>query len=410
MRKLAVLFLLLVILLTGCWDRKDIESRGYVLGIAVDKYPPNPTKSEDPSPEQASAEEEEKLEKMDLHIQPPIFAVTFQLPILKKAELATTSTGAGGSGGGADSKTWEITQIGNSFMNMNREIVSRNSMELYFEHLQVIVISEEVARDGIEDIIDFFVRDPEMRRRVKVFITPDQAKSILDVSPRIEDYSSIYLAKLPMNADKNSRMVEKTDLGEIINRMHAGYDFLLPAVIATKDEIKTNGAAVFANRKMVGWINGIEVEAIKLMVGTYKGGVIPIHAPDDEDGIISIEVTKAKSHITPIITEDVLEFRIEINVEGNYAEDINMHTHAEIDSKYLDRLEDDFARMIEEICMKTAKKIQEYGGDVMLLKRILETKKPEYWEEVSNNWEGIYPNVKIEVVANVDILLQGIVK
>ncbi|HHY83084.1 MAG TPA: Ger(x)C family spore germination protein [Clostridiales bacterium] len=293
---------------------------------------------------------------------------------------------------------------------MNREFSTRNSLELYYEHLQVIILSEEVARDGIEDIMDFFGRDPEMRRRVKVFVCPDQAKSILDVQPRIEDYSSIYLAKLLMNADKTSRMVHRSDLGEIINRMHAGYDFLLAAVYATKDEIKTSGAAVFKNRRMVGWINGIEVESIKFMVGTFLGGVIPIRAPDDEDGIITIEVTKAKSSITPIISDDMLKFRIEVNIEANYAEDINMHTHAEIDSKFLERLEDDFSRHIEENCMKTAKRLQEYGADVMMLKRILETKKPEYWEEISNSWEEIYPNARIEVVADVDIMLQGIVR
>ncbi|HHY83083.1 MAG TPA: hypothetical protein GX505_10470 [Clostridiales bacterium] len=107
MRKLAALFLTIAILLTGCWDRKDIETRGYVLGVAIDKYPPNPTKTEDGPPNEATAEEEVRLEKMELHIQPPIYAFTVQLPILKKAELATISTGAGGGGGGAESKTWE---------------------------------------------------------------------------------------------------------------------------------------------------------------------------------------------------------------------------------------------------------------------------------------------------------------
>ena len=124
--------------------------------------------------------------------------------------------------------------------------------------------------------MDFFVRDPEMRRRVKVFISPTEAKSILAVQPRVEDYSSIYLAKLPINALKNSKIVHETDLGKIIDSIHGGYDFLLPRAEAVKDEIKTSGAAVFNGHIMTGWISGIELEAVKMMGNRYVGGVLPI--------------------------------------------------------------------------------------------------------------------------------------
>ena len=106
--------------------------------------------------------------------------------------------------------------------------MSRTNLIPYYEHLQVIIISEDVARSGVEDILDFFVRDQEMRRRVKLFVTPGQAKSILDVKPRTEDFSAMYLAHIPMNSTKNSRMVHEVDLGEIVNYIHQGYDFVLP--------------------------------------------------------------------------------------------------------------------------------------------------------------------------------------
>ena len=42
--KLSIILLLITIsmlIFTGCWDRRDIEDRGYVLGIAVDSYTPS---------------------------------------------------------------------------------------------------------------------------------------------------------------------------------------------------------------------------------------------------------------------------------------------------------------------------------------------------------------------------------
>ncbi|NLY43938.1 MAG: hypothetical protein GX066_08225 [Clostridiaceae bacterium] len=59
MKPILVLLLFFTMLLTGCWDRKDIESRGYVIGVAIDKYPPNPMESEKNGEKEATQEEEE---------------------------------------------------------------------------------------------------------------------------------------------------------------------------------------------------------------------------------------------------------------------------------------------------------------------------------------------------------------
>ncbi|NLY43939.1 MAG: Ger(x)C family spore germination protein [Clostridiaceae bacterium] len=335
--------------------------------------------------------------------------MTIQLPVLRKTEI--TITGGGGNSGDADSKTWEITQIGNSFMDMSMEMMSRTSLSLYYEHLQVIVISEEVAKIGLEDVTDFFTREPEMRRRVKVFICPGQAKSILDVQPRIEDYSAIYLAMLPMNATRNSRVIYKTDLGEVISNIHEGNDFVLPRIISIKDEIKASGGAVFKKDKMVGWLNEIELEGYKFVRNTYQNGVITVKIPNKERGIASMEISNAKSKITPIIEDGNVRFDVEIKVKGNYAENVDIHTHGELNDSFLNSLETEFAKEIEKICMQTIERMQkEYGADIFRFGNVLRYKEPAYWKNVSNRWDSIFPNVDIQVKADVSIILSGIVK
>ena len=151
-----------MLLLAGCWDHIDIEQRGYVLGVAIDAYPPMPGKDEKAASEETPPEEEEKIEMMETHTGKPSYAMTIQMPILRKNPQPAEGGGSSSEGGGL---TWEITQVGNSFMAMNRELLARTSLSLYYEHLQVIIISDQVARKGISDVLDFFTRDPEMRRR-----------------------------------------------------------------------------------------------------------------------------------------------------------------------------------------------------------------------------------------------------
>jgi Ger(x)C family germination protein len=175
-----ILFIImLTALLTGCWDRKDIENRGYVLGIAIDVYTPDSQEKQSGQEDSSESSTKNRLEGMETHTGEHQYVLTVQLPILAKS--STTAQGGSGGGDGDGKKTVEITQVGNSFMSMQREMQSRTSLSLYYEHLQVIVISEDAARQGLEDIIDFFVRDPEMRRRVKIFVSKGEAKSVKEV-------------------------------------------------------------------------------------------------------------------------------------------------------------------------------------------------------------------------------------
>ena len=73
-----------MLLLAGCWDHIDIEQRGYVLGVAIDAYPPMPGKDEKAASEETPPEEEEKIEMMETHTGKPSYAMTIQMPILRK--------------------------------------------------------------------------------------------------------------------------------------------------------------------------------------------------------------------------------------------------------------------------------------------------------------------------------------
>ena len=400
---LLLLFLIGTLLLTGCWDQKDIDTRGYVLGLAIDSYPPDPQSSESAGPNQASPKEEEKLEKMQLHTGDPAYAMTIQLPILANADMLEGF----GNQSSEDSQSWEITQIGNSFFSMNREMASRTGLSLYYEHLQVLLLSEEVARKGLINILDMFMREPEMRRGVKVLICPGEAKSILDVAPRIDKYSSVYLSGIFENSNRNSRMVYHTNMGDVICALHDGHDFILAKALSTKDEIKTSGGAVFHNGKMVGWATEIEVEAINMIRNTYTGGVILVDAPGGEEGRVALEITNEKAKVTPIVNGDQVSFRIDIKVEGDYSEDINLHTHEKL--PFLKSLEAEYEKEIQDLCTETIESMQEkFKADVFQFDRILQAEEPGYWERMGSEWNSIYPEAGVSVHADVNIILTGI--
>lgn len=389
------------LLLSGCWDARDIEDRGYVMGVAIDSYPPMPLGQESPSEDA----QERPLEVNPLDTGVPKYAYTVQLPIIKLGRLPNQQ----GGGGEPDTpRTWEITQAGNSIFEMNRTLSTRTNTALYYEHLQVIIISEDVARQGLYKVLDFFIRDPEMRSRTKIFVTQGDAKAVLDVIPRIEDYSSIYLAKIINNARSTAKMIHWTDLGKAAQLLYQGDDFALAHVQVSKDEVKNIGAGVFREDKLVGWINGTEVEAGKLISDLYIGGTIISSLTLDQKGFITLEVTKAQTNITPQVVNDQIRFKIDIDIEGNLVDATDFPKPESFDTAHLEQAEIAFQDSVKSQCADYLNKMQhEFKTDINGFGRILEANKPDVWEQIKEDWRYVYPQTKMDITVKVSIKQMG---
>ncbi|MFZ5986700.1 MAG: Ger(x)C family spore germination protein [Bacillota bacterium] len=396
------------IFLTGCWDAVDIEERAYIIGVAIDEYPSVPKGQEEETKEVET--EQEKVLETDTEVDTgrPMYAMTIQMPIIK---MGTHPNIQGGGGGGAEPdvpRTWELTQTGNSFIEINRTIATRTNFKPYYEHLQVIIISDKVARKGLKNILDFFIRDPEMRSRTKVFITDGDAKKVLDVIPRIEDYASIYLAKTVSNARINSQMIHWTDLGKAVQNIYTGVDFPLPHVKVSGDEVMNKGAAIFKGDKMVGWIDGSDIETGKLIRNIYIGGITTARMPGTKNSIMALEVVKSKTKVTPVIQGNEVSFKIDIDIKGNYVESVNSTFLREIDQDFIQQASKAFEDSIKNRCLGTVEKLQnKFGADIFHFSNVLKTQKPEYWKKVKDRWHDIFPYVKVDIKVNVDIKQVG---
>lgn len=405
MKGLKLAFIMIgMVFLTGCWDYKEIQDRGYVLGIAIDKVPPLP-KGFEPESEYLS---ERELEKMPLQQEKPTYAYTIQIPIVAHAK--NQPVGAGG--GGSDKEgSWDLTIEGYSAMEANRQFSTRINYPPFYEHMQVIVISEIVAKEGVGKVLDFFLRDHEMRRRTRVFVTPGSAKKILDVEPRIDDYPAIYLAQLPLNADKTSRILHKTDLGEMSQSIHGGVDFALPRIIATKDEIKNAGCAVFKGDKMVGWLGELDTVYTKWIRDGVLGGVIVVPMPGKEKGVATLEIFKAKTKTRPKVEGGQIKMDIQVKATFSFAEETGTLGENILDENLIEALEKEAEKYLKENMEDTIRYVQkEFGADIFHFRLVLEQYDPKTWEEIKDQWEDIFPQIEPVITVEAKISQIGTTK
>ncbi|WP_446692492.1 Ger(x)C family spore germination protein, partial [Ruminiclostridium cellobioparum] len=123
----------------GCWDYREINQMSIVSGAAVDKTPDGKYKL--------------SIEIIDLK--------------------------SGGKEAHVHSKKLEC--YGESLFDAIRNSIKISSQMLYWGHTEIIIISKDVAKEGILPIIDLFSRDAEPRLSIDILISnEDTAEKILD--------------------------------------------------------------------------------------------------------------------------------------------------------------------------------------------------------------------------------------
>ncbi|MDR5659443.1 Ger(x)C family spore germination protein [Serpentinicella sp. ANB-PHB4] len=400
---LKIVILLFSVLLFGCWDYAEVEDRGYVLGIAIDMAEPLP-RGQDDLEEYLS---EREIEKMIPQYGEPKFAYTIQVPIVPQARMGPE----GGGGDVEEDRTWDLTMTGNNFFEAQRQFATRLEYLPFYEHLQVVVINEEVARQGILPVLDLLLADHEMRRRTRVFITPGDAKSILDVVPRIDDYSSRYLERLPLGASRNSRILHETDLGQVAMSIHTGVDFGLPRVVATEDEIKNAGLALFREDKMIGWLGEVDTIWAKWVRDAVLGGTIVVDSPNEEAEIVVLEVVKANTKVRPRVADHQIIMDIEVDATFNLVEEVRYGKANIFNEDYLEEVEKLAKKRIEEEIKDTVSYVQEeYGADIFHFNVQMRRYEPDVWAKIENEWHDIFPQVMVNVNAETEIRLTGLMK
>ena len=158
------LIILCLCMLAGCWDRQELEERVSVVAIAIDKT------------EETADGTQDK------------YTVTVQIPIPIK--IVGGGGGEGGGEGGMDT-VQVMSATGFSFHHALINLQKRLSQELFLGHVRVILISEEVAREGVQDIIDSLRRNQQIRRLLWLAITKNKAADGLTIKTSLKQYGRL---------------------------------------------------------------------------------------------------------------------------------------------------------------------------------------------------------------------------
>lgn len=380
MNKRVVLLLIthcsVVMLLTGCWDQINIEERGFVVGSAIDLGD--------------TAERKGEINIM----------LTNQLIV--PAGLGTPATGSG------QKKAYtNLTGSGESMFKIIRKMSTQTSRALYFEHLKILVISEEVAKKPnlIASLLDLYIRDQEMRRGIKVLVSEGKAKNILEIEQKTEKYPVKFINMTIENSEKSLEVIKPVSIGRLHGFLLNNNSYVLPRVLPTDKGMEDRGVAVFhgTNNKMVGTLNGRETRGLNLIKEKNHNGIIKF---ETENHLMVFEITTTKSSINvDVKSPGDINISIDISAEGSIGEMFG--SRSLLEKKYITEIEKEVSEEIVQIVKETVEKAQkELNADIFGISGVLNQKHYDVWQKIKNDWEqgeDYFSSSNIQVTANTKI-------
>ncbi|MCG3421137.1 Ger(x)C family spore germination protein [Oceanobacillus jordanicus] len=380
-KKVLVFLISSTIFLAGCWDRVDIEERGFIVGTAIDLV---------------NQEKENEYEVMMTN--------QFVIP----SGIGTLMQGGGGQA------FMNVSEKGTSVFRTNRKFSRINSQEPFYQHLKVLVVSEEVLIQPhlFSNMMDFFIRDHALRRSIRLLVAHEDAKEILNSTPENTDVPAMYLDDLMENVDRNTNTIKPIHIGEIQELILNQQSYVLPVVRKVGSMAEYGNVVVMdgESNQMVGSLNEDETSGLGFINGHTEGGVLEVQV---DESPLAVEITKINQKMKITNTQkNNVEVEISILIDGNIAEYFGVESV--LDEKFLEKAEASTEKKVKELTAKTIKKVQqELNTDVLGVSKNLYQFHYDFWQEVKEDWENgenyfssadikINSEVKIDRVGSAD--------
>lgn len=302
-----------------------------------------------------------------------------------------------------------------------RKVVLESPRQLYAAQLEIIVLSEEVVNNHLEEVLEYFARDPESRTEIKIIVakTEDSTKAIT-LQTLLTSLSSSNIIKSLDLQSKVLGMAYPVTLNELLNMYIDPYlEVVLPSMTlygnyeigdekenittsSPKAIVKIDGSTITKDNKILGYLDLEESKILNLINGKLKETIIKMNY---YDGYIIFEPNRIKVSRELDIKNNI----IKINISG-YSKTKEIQSNINVKNpKEVEKLNKALNMELEKKITDTFNSIREkYDTDVFGFQELYYRTDYKYFKENCTNWyEDIYPKIKLEVKANVRLYEKG---
>lgn len=375
-----IILLLIGLTLCGCTDYAELNNLSIVTAIAIDKEKDN-----------------------------------YKLSVLiANSPKAQTSSKEG------EAKTTVYEGKAKTIAEAIKAIEKKSPKQLYFSHINVVIISKEIGKKGFINIADWLMRHPQTRDKFYLMqIDDDKASDVLKIISPLESFPSQSIATLIESSQNAKSTGDTASYSNFVGRvLEPGYEPIMSTIIingSTKKGSKQENLetampntylslgpiAIYKNDKLVDTTTKKETESIQIINNEIKELIYKIKYKNAITNIFSNEI-KTKIQIKN-------ENSIEINVTGEgsiYEIDGNVDLK---DKKVISNLEKTWNKTMKKDLNNLINNIKtKYKSDIFGFGNMIYRNYPQKWKKIKNKWNDKYlKDLNITIKVNTKITSTG---
>lgn len=369
----------LIFFLTGCYNYRELNDLAIISGVSINKNNDN-------------------------------FNITVEVVNPKKEQDTS-------SGKEPDYVIYEGT--GKSMQEAFRNIVKESPQKLYGAQIDLLIIDEKTSKEGLDEILDFFARDPEVRSEFYVVISKnDEALKV--ISPLVNLSSKNIINSLE-STNTYMGIVNLVTYHELLsNYINPYIEIALPSIeMIGNEEVGENtenietttssanniisNMTIFKNNKMLNYLTKEESIGYNIIKGNTK--TVLIRNEYDNNEFIVNEIIESKTEMKPNIKKK----EITISIKGTASiSEVNKKINLEND-KEIKKIEKDLNKRVEELIKTTIKNTnKKYNSDIYGFKDLFYKENPNKYKELIKEYKDDFlNNISYKVKSNIELIEKG---
>lgn len=368
--KILIVFLFLLLFTSGCWNYQELNDYAIITGISIDKKDGQ-------------------------------YKVSALISNGKKVDESQTQINV-------------ISGEGITIFNALKDASLKSPKELYISHLSVVLLSEEVAKDGVSDIFDYLLRDPQSHQNFFVLVVKDKpAIEGLTILSPLSDYPSQNITMMIETSQKLQGRIANDNFNSIIkNFVEPGINIMMNSIVieGNAEEGKSqenqqnsianaapklDSLALFKGNKFVGWATQKESVGINLLMGNIS--YFYVNTPCNNGYAVTVSDNYK-------INYKVEKKKITINAqaEGYITEvncDINLQKVEEIK-----KLEKETIKEMKKYMDLAIAKAKQLETDVFGFGSMINKKFPNYFKSIKD-WDKAFLELEFDI--NIEFQYRG---
>lgn len=385
------LIVLICLVLPGCWSRKELTDLAIVSATGVNW----------------------KNNKWEL---------TYQL--VTPSETASGASGSGSSGGPPISV---LSVQGETLQKALANNDLENTRQLHLGNNRIVVIGEEAAKQGLDSLVDAFLRNPQSRETVHLFITRDDPRIVVSQLMYLEKNTGEGIYKLIEKESRNASILPQVNMFNLATQLAgASKTAAIPEITisgqgdtsskqalestTTASKLKLGELAILKKSKLAGWLTQDEALGVAFIRNKVKKATFSFSCRENgssKENKSTFEISASSTRLKLHRENDQYVVSADIKTKGTITE-----TACELDAtkkEIIRKLEQEVNAVIMGYIQQGWAATHRMKADVMQIADMYHRKYPAEWQKEKKNWDAVFAEMEFRPTLQVTIERVGLI-